>query len=352
MSQAASEFLKVFQTPPPTYSQEYALQILERQFGCQGQLRALGSERDQNFLVTTDNGDKRLLKFSNYAEDPGITNFQTAAFLHVEKTDPEMIVSRVLPALDRTYEVRIHGGDGNDSTVRLFTWIEGVAMIDVPENKRPGNPGVMGGRLARMGSALEGFEHASMGYELAYDVRLVEKLEPLLKYVDDSDLSSFVSQQLEMFRNNVKPALGSMPAQVIFNDMSPRNYIVDPEHPVSFRGFIDFGDMIHAPLIMDIAVACVYWINESSDPLSDVALFLKGYHQHRNLEKRQLAILQDVMLCRAVIQVLVYHWRANMFPENSAYIMQNLPQVRRTINILKSLDRSTVLQKVMAGCGL
>lgn len=170
MARAASEFLQVFQTPPPTYSQQYALQILERQFGCRGQLKVLGSERDQNFLVTTDKGDKRLLKFSNYSEDPGITNFQTAAFLHVEKADPEMIVSRVLPALDRTYEVRIHGGDGNDSTVRLFSWIDGVAMIDVPESKRPGNPEVMGGRLARMASALEGFEHASMGYELAYDV--------------------------------------------------------------------------------------------------------------------------------------------------------------------------------------
>jgi len=303
-------------------------------------------------LVKTSTGEKRLLKFSNSTEDPGVTNFQTTAFLHVAQIDPGLVVSRVLPSLDGSYEIPIVDGDGNSSTVRLFNWIEGVAMIDIPEDDRPDNAKEMGGWLARMAKALQGFEHRSMDYEILWDIRQVEKLEPFLEQVDDPFLHDFVVEQMEIFKSSVKPSLNKLSSQVIFNDMSLRNYIVDPDDPAFLKGFIDFGDMINAPRIMDITIACVYWVNDAEDPFTNVVEFLQGYNEHHNLDIDELAILQDLMLCRCMTQVLIYYWRSNTFPENKEYIMQNLKQVKKTINNLSALDRKETLNKFATDCGL
>ena len=351
MSQSVNELLTILMTPPPVFIEQRALDILRERYGLEGKLMVLGSERDQNFLLTTPGGEKHLLKFANTSEDPGVTNFQTSAFLHVEKVDPELTVSRVLPTLNGEVEFTVTADNGEDCIVRLFSWIEGVTMISLPKQDRPDNAKEMGGWLARMTTALQDFTHPVMDHELLYDVRHVENLAPLIENVDDPYLCTFINEQMAVFMSTVKPALDKMPRQVVFNDMSPRNYIVDPENPSVLRGFIDFGDMIYTPRIIDIAVACVYWVDDSDDPLANVALFLNGYNKHQPLTAEELAVLQDVMLCRTMIQVLIYHWRARMFHENKEYIMQNLPQVRKTIENLSALDRQVTLQKFQHACG-
>ncbi|MCH7536106.1 MAG: phosphotransferase, partial [Bacteroidetes bacterium] len=189
-------------------------------------------------------------------------------------------------------------------------------------------------------------------YEILWDVRQVEKLEPFLGHVDDPFLRNFISNQMSIFKETIKPSLEEMTSQVIFNDMSPRNYIVAPEDPSILKGFIDFGDMINAPRIIDITIACIYWINDLDDRFSSVVQFLQGYNDHHHLNIDELAILQDLMLCRCMTQVLIYHWRASMFPENKEYIMQNLPQARKTIEKLSAIDKAETLNKLANACEL
>ncbi|MDG2480500.1 MAG: hypothetical protein P8Q36_06470, partial [Alphaproteobacteria bacterium] len=85
----------VLRTPPPVFSPETAREVLKQHYGIEGDLKKVPSERDQNFLVVPASGEKRLLKFSNAAEDPGVTNFQTTAFQYVAEHDPGFPVSRV-----------------------------------------------------------------------------------------------------------------------------------------------------------------------------------------------------------------------------------------------------------------
>ena len=350
MNQSDTNLLELFESPAPAFSDQHVLDILREHYGLEGELKDLASERDQNFLVVASNGEKHLLRVSNQLEDPAITNFQTSAFQHVEKTAPDLMVSRVIPNLNGDAEPTVTDGDGVKYIVRLFSWVEGTALICVPSSKQPDNAEEMGRLGARMAIALKDFQHPAMNNKLLWDVKNAGNLENLLEKVDDETLHKLVNDQMERFKSYVRPTLNKLPSQVVFNDMSPRNIIVDPENPANFSGFIDFGDMVCTARIIDVAVACVYWVNDSEDPLHDVALFLKGYNQLQPLQEEELKVLLDVMLSRTMMQVLIYFWRAEMFPENREYIIQNLPQARRTLEQLSTLDRNEVKQKFQNTC--
>ena len=58
---------------------------------------------------------------------------------------------------------------------------------------------------------------------------------------------------LDRFETRVAPVLPGLRAQVIHADMSLDNVLLGDDLRVS--GIVDFGDMTHAPLVCDLAVA-------------------------------------------------------------------------------------------------
>ena len=339
----------VLKTPPPALPQELLADILAEKYGLRGTLKKLDSERDQNFLLELPDGAKCLFKVSNRAEDQGVTHFQTLAFLHVEKKDPAFPVSRVLKSLDGAAENRVLF-DGVWHIVRLFNWIEGIPLSTVPSEQRPDNPELLGDLLARLALSLEDYQHPASDYVLLYDARHAASLAPFLAYIKDPSLCALVQQSMDRFQQTVLPLLNQLPLQVVFNDLSPRNYIVNPANFAQVSGLIDFGDMVRTPRIVDIATACVYWLDASSNPLGRVARFVASYHRRSALHQREIELLLDLMRTRAMILPLIYHWRANMFPENRQYIMHNLPQARRVLETLAAMDVAQATQQFMLAC--
>lgn len=348
---AAPDWLAVLRTPPPRLSTAAAAALLQTRYGLTGTLKPLDSERDQNFLVTLQDGTRRLLKIANAAEDPGVTNFQTEALLHVARRDPALSLSRVITSLDGRAEIR-HEIDGATHVVRLLSWLEGVPLSAVPADERPDNPEALGALLARLALALADFRHPSADHILLYDARHAARLEPFLPLIEDAALRALTAKAMDGFKQDVAPRLAELPAQVVFNDLSPRNYIVDPGDTARVVGLIDFGDMVRTPRIVDIAVACVYWVKAEGDPLARVVRFVGAYHAVAPLQQREVDLLLGLMRTRAMILPLIYHWRAQMFPENRAYIMHNLPQARRVLEHLSAMDAASASAAFARACGL
>ena len=48
----------------PSFSEEEAAELARTLFAFRGRARSLPSERDQNFRLTADNGDERVLKIA------------------------------------------------------------------------------------------------------------------------------------------------------------------------------------------------------------------------------------------------------------------------------------------------
>jgi Ser/Thr protein kinase RdoA (MazF antagonist) len=119
------------------------------------------------------------------------------------------------------------------------------------------------------------------GRELLWDVKHNSRLRPLLKHIEDDQRRELVQRLLDKFQEKTEPLLPKLRSQVIFNDLNPDNVLIfDGTDRVS--GFIDFGDIVYSPLVVDIAVGAAYLLGcmffyESSLKLFENFILLRIY---------------------------------------------------------------------------
>ena len=103
---------------------------------------------------------------------------------------------------------------------------------------------------------------------------------------------------LDHFDATVLPQLRRLRAQVIHNDVSAKNTLVDGER---VTGSIDFGDLIHAPLVCDLAVPISELILHTDDPISSAAEITAGYHAVTALSDDELRLIFDIVCARCMM---------------------------------------------------
>lgn len=97
--------------------------------------------------------------------------------------------------------------------------------------------------------------------------------------------------------------------QVIYNHFHGSNVLVSSGLDLAVQGVIDFGDMIFAPLVQDLAVVVASLIHRADDPSRAAAALVCGYKSASSPEDADLAALQDLVLARLIFQVamVAYH---------------------------------------------
>src|SRR5204863_3823677 len=120
--------------------------------------------------------------------------------------------------------------------------------------------------VARLGRAMRGFFHPAAGYPIQWNIARALDLRPLAGHVAEPDRRALVELVLDRFEANVAPALPALRAQVIHNDMSLDNVLVDDEGRIT--GITDFGDMTHASLVCDLAVTLADVLDGRPDSLA------------------------------------------------------------------------------------
>ena len=96
----------VLQARPPSFTADGAREIARGAFGIEAaDAKSLGSERDQAFLLTGQDGAAvAVLKVSNPAEDPDMLDMEAQVALHAMRCDPGLTIAlprRALPAGNR-----------------------------------------------------------------------------------------------------------------------------------------------------------------------------------------------------------------------------------------------------------
>ena len=85
-----NDAMTVLTTAAPDFSADSAAGILREHYGLEGSLKNLTSERDQNFHVEQVAGESYVLKIANSSESAAVTDFQTAALMHVAESNSEL----------------------------------------------------------------------------------------------------------------------------------------------------------------------------------------------------------------------------------------------------------------------
>ena len=305
------------------------------------------SERDQNFRLDAEDGKRYTLKISNAAEQLQVVDFQNQALLHVEKKDPSFPIPRVIP----TQHGRYHCSEsraGKTHAVRVLSWLDGMVLDDAKASPDLANR--LGRMLARLGLALEDFDHPGSNPPLLWDMKRAAGLRELLDSIDEPGLRQLVKQALDRFDSRVEPIIGTLRTQVIHCDMNLANVLMDELDPGQIAGLIDFGDMVKSPLIMDLAIAAAYQLSDGDDPFSGALPMIAGYHAIRPLQAIEMELLLDLIRTRLVTSLLISSYRVTLFPENREYLMSSHQSAINYLTRLQDLDVAVAQERIHAVC--
>jgi Ser/Thr protein kinase RdoA (MazF antagonist) len=167
-----------------------------------------------------------------------------------------------------------------------------------------------------------------------WDLQHFPRLRPLLAHIEDADARVMLERVLDRFDAEAAPALGAMRTQVIHNDLNPHNVVVDAAGSVS--GIIDFGDMVRAPLVCDVAVAAAYHVRADGAALADASDYVVAFHAETPLQRSELELLPLLIEARLAMTALITNWRASLYPQNRAYILRNAPTAWAGLNALSA----------------
>jgi 4-aminobutyrate aminotransferase-like enzyme/Ser/Thr protein kinase RdoA (MazF antagonist) len=275
------------------------------------------------------------LKIANPAEDRAVAEMQIEALLHIARADPALCVPRVCRTVDGAPVAAVPGPAGKTCTVRLLTFLEGITRE--AQQFDPSALHSLGVYAARLGRALRGFFHPAAGRTLIWDVQRAAALAPLLESVDDAARRALAERAIEQFARRVEPSLAHLRAQVIHGDVQADNVVLRAEDPSQVGGVIDFGDLVHAPLVCDLAVtsACMSW--GRADPFEAAEAVIRGYASLTPLEPAEKELLPDLVRARLVAWVLVAAWRSRSHPANRAYIVNSTPEAWELLEAFERL---------------
>lgn len=325
---------EVLSSAPPLLSDAEALGLARLHFGVAGAIKRLTSERDLNIRITaTDQGAGQayVLKLANPAEPAAVTDLQTKALLHLEGSG--LPVPRVIRTTAGATEVFTPHG-----TLRLLTYLEGVPQHLTPRS--PEQARAMAAMAARLTLGLAGFAHRAAGYVLQWDIKQAGALRPMLPAVPD-DLQGLARAALDRF-DVIAPQLAGLRWQVVHNDLNPHNVLVSQDNPDQIAGVLDFGDMVHTPLICDAAIAASYCVDPAR-PLESLLNFARAYHAVLPLLSAEVRLFPDLVATRMLTTITIASARAARYPDNAPYILRNVATARDGLTALASMDRPALL---------
>ncbi len=337
------QILQMLTTTPPAFSRAGAASIAKQHYGIEGRVKSLVSERDQNFRITNTDGMNFTLKIANHAEQLEVIDFQNQALRHVAQQDPSIPLPRVIPSLENELHCVVEL-DGKSHFVRMISFLEGTMLDDVEPD--PGLLNRIGRLMAQLGKALAGFDHPGSSPPLLWDMKRAANLRDLLIHIEEPQLRETITRTLDRFVSEVKPTLDTLRTQVIHNDINPDNVLLDTGNPVQVSGIIDFGDLVKSPLIIDLAVAASYQLNDDDDPLAGVLSLIAGYNAETPLQTVEIDLLTDLIRTRLITSLLIGIWRVKLFPENSDYLGGGHELTKRFLFKLDALDNKTAQDRI------
>lgn len=325
------ETLAAIAVQPPALTVDSVAAALGEQFNLAGDLTPLISERDQNFKLTSAQGDF-VVKVVSRADTAELVDFQIAALKHLEQQGFDR-VPRVVDTSGGSSCGEIEDRDGEILVLRVVTWVDGEVWRGPTLNEAAARN--FGKSIAEFDKAISGFRHPGEDQPLLWDMRRAPELRSLVGHIDDLTVRSDVEDALTSFVDSVLPILERLPHQVIHNDLNGGNVLFEDNRLV---GIIDFGDMLRAPRIIDVAIAAAY-LRDPAQPLRLITPLMSGYRAHTELGQEERSILFDLVRARLCATITMLYWRMSERPADDPYRQKTIAEESGASDFLATLNQ-------------
>ena len=270
-------------------------------YGIRGIAEPLPSERDQNFLITADTGEKFVLKIFNPGEWKTVAAAQNWVLKHLSQH-----VSFCQSVITGRSGLML--GNWHGQWVRLLTYLPGVPLAEI----RPHTSGLLhnlGRKLGQLTHALADFDHYAVHRDFHWDLangnRVVSEYAEL---VADNRLRELV------LKCRFEPDHG-LRRSVIHGDPNDYNVLVDPDS-MTVSGLIDFGDMVYSYTVADLAIAIAYVVLGADDYKEAAREVIGGYESEFTLLDEERDALWPLVRLRLAMSVCLAAHQRQQQPEN------------------------------------
>jgi len=293
------------------FSEKDVKRLAEELYGIQVSVKPLDSERDQNFLISDQKGNRFVFKISNRTDDWNVLDAQNKAMEHMANnrgvTWPEICTS-----LKGEKMTCIQSPTGTTHLCRMLTYLPGTFFAQL-DSHSPELLEDFGRFLGTMDKTLEKFHHPALHRYLIWDLRNIADLEDYLEEIKDIRQRNLVNYFLQQFKTFVLPAFPKLRTTIIHNDGNDYNVLVS-EDGKRVTGIIDFGDMVHTYTICELAVGIAYAIHRKDDPIKTAARIVSSYHEVYPLTELELEVLFHLICARLCATVVVSAYRLKHRP--------------------------------------
>jgi Ser/Thr protein kinase RdoA (MazF antagonist) len=245
---------------------------------------------------------------------------------HVARPGSLVPVPQLFDALDGQILVAIEDAAGQSRRARLMSFIAGTPLDST--SSTPAEREAVGRTLGRLRHLTGTFSHPAQHRVLAWDVQHLPHLRPLQEAIADPGHRDLLEAGLARF-DSIAGIVPALRRQVLHNDFSKSNIIVDHDAARFVQGIIDFGDAVHTAVAIDVATALLNQLPRQVPPDPDTDLFadgrdlLRGYLSVADLTDTELATIPYLVLGRVIARALITSYRAALLPSNAAYILRN-----------------------------
>lgn len=340
--------MESFEKSPPSFSEVQLNDIAARLFSVEGKIRNLVSERDQNVRLTNSDGDY-VLKIANPGEDREFLAFQNAALKHIAAFGQDIATPQVMEG-ENGQDILLLEGGGDRHNVRLLTFLQGTLFNQV--EKSLGLFEDLGRFVGRLSSALQGFMHpAAIRPDFLWSLDNVLVCQSYVADIQESEHKALVECFYNRYERHVIPVLPRLRAAVIHNDANDNNILVDASDTSRISGLIDFGDMVYAKQVNELAVMLAYALMDVPDLVGAAHAVIQGYTSEFPLTEGELEVLFDLVAMRLVMSVCISSHRSKDFPDN-AYLTISQAPAFRLLAQLDALDRNHLIAVARKAGGL
>jgi 4-aminobutyrate aminotransferase-like enzyme/Ser/Thr protein kinase RdoA (MazF antagonist) len=297
------------------FAEQAALEL----YGLEAKAKGLVGEYDKNFRLTSTKGDF-ILKIMHPQAERETLELQISALGHLTKEAPDLTAPRVQRTKSNQLIETMDAPNGK-RLVWMLSYIPGKLYADV----KPHTPELLesfGKVLGAFDKALLNFEHPASKRNLKWDLAKAEWIQGHISDIADTSQRETVQRILANYLETIQPVLSEVRSGVIHNDANDYNVLV---HNGLVASLIDFGDMLFAPTICELAIAAAYAMMGHDDPLAAVINMVRGYHSVLPLTIKELELLFPLIQTRLAVSVTNSAIQKRLRPDDPYVVISEKP---------------------------
>ena len=191
-----------------------------------------------------------------------------------------------------------------------------------------------------MDLSLEGIESPALrGRRYDWDNAQFDLNRSNIALIEDPQTRKLVDYFHLQYHEQVVPVLPVLRRGLIHNDANDYNILVQGEEVC---GIIDFGDLVHSPLINELAIALAYALLHKEEPLKWAGPLVSGYAGTLALQEAEIQVLYWLIATRLCISLCHSARARREDPDNEYLFISEKP-------VVELLHRWIAISPIAAG---